>query len=350
MRFLETWRLPRRLFAKGVRGFRPLIGGMPAGSGFVAGGGYIAGYNSEVALLTANARYSTRGFRSFDSGLTLFPRNRSTLPVEARLTASSIDFGSLRYFGLGGDSHVDDRSEYRLEQQSVDAQFEVRAGRYGSFGADLRWMSAKASPGTALEARFDPFTTPGFGPGTDFVVYGGHGELRLKERYEMPQAGVTLHASASRYLDQDSGRFSFTRVIGEAQATLPLGRRNRVLALRGRTSHSLGSGGSTVPFYLMETLGGAQSIRGHTEYRFRDRRNLLLNAEYRWEVWTYIDFVFFYDAGKVFSAGRDTDLSQLRSGYGFGIRMHAPGGFVMRIDLARSSEGFALHTASGPRF
>ena len=39
VRFLETWRLPRRLFAKGYTGFRPVMGGMPSGSGFVGGGG-----------------------------------------------------------------------------------------------------------------------------------------------------------------------------------------------------------------------------------------------------------------------------------------------------------------------
>ena len=40
---LETFRLPRRIFAKGFGGFRPVVGGMPSGSGFVFGGGYIAG-------------------------------------------------------------------------------------------------------------------------------------------------------------------------------------------------------------------------------------------------------------------------------------------------------------------
>ena len=112
----------------------------------------------------------------------------------------------------------------------------------------------------------------------------------------------------------------------------------------------MGENGGAVPFYLMETVGGANSIRGFREYRFRGGRNLVLNAEYRWEVWTYVDFTLFYDAGKVFSDGDDLNFSDLESGYGFGIRGHAPGGTVFRIDLARSNEGFKLHLGGGPSF
>ena len=83
---LETFRLPRRIFAKGFGGFRPVVGGMPSGSGFVFGGGYLAGYNHEVIRFTANARYSTRGYTTFDSRV-IFPTPASRLPVQAHVTA-----------------------------------------------------------------------------------------------------------------------------------------------------------------------------------------------------------------------------------------------------------------------
>ena len=78
--------------------------------------------------------------------------------------------------------------------------------------------------------------------------------------------------------------------------------------------HAVGQNGGTVPFHLMETVGGANSIRGFREYRFRDTRNLFLNVEYRWEVWNYVDFAFFYDAGKVFSDADDLDFNNLELG------------------------------------
>ena len=112
----------------------------------------------------------------------------------------------------------------------------------------------------------------------------------------------------------------------------------------------MGHEGGAPPFYLMETLGGADTIRGFPEYRFRGPRNYLFNAEYRWEVWNYVDFALFYDAGKVFTEASGMDLHDVKSGYGFGIRGHAPGGMVMRFDFAKSAEGFVLHIGSGPDF
>ena len=56
----------------------------------------------------------------------------------------------------------------------------------------------------------------------------------------------------------------------------------------------------------METIGGARTMRGFSEFRFRDTRNLLMNLEYRWEIWTYADMALFADGGKVFKTGSAT--------------------------------------------
>ena len=349
---LETFRLPRRIFAKGFGGFRPVMGGMPSGSGFVFGGGYIAGYNHELIQFTANARYSTRGYTTFDTGV-IFPTPASRLPVQAHVRAEVRDLTSLRFFGLGSQTSESGRSTYGLEDRSIEAGVTATASRFVEMGATARWMNAEVGPGAedpSLEERFDPFQTPGFGTKTDYLVYGGHLVLHLRDAYVIPSAGVSVRVDASRYDDRNSDLFDFTRVVGDVQAQIPLGYRNRILALRVRSSNSVGENGGSVPFYLMETIGGATSIRGFREYRFRDRRNLLLNVEYRWEVWNYVDFAFFYDAGKVFSDADDLNFSNLKSGYGFGIRGHAPGGTVFRFDFARSNEGFKLHIGGGPSF
>ena len=352
-RFLEEWRLPRRLFAKGFGGFRPVIGGMPSGSGFVGGGGYITGYHSDLLQATANARYSTRGYRAYDAGLLILPRSNSLSPIEGRVTVGYRDFTELRYFGTGGDSNRGDRTTYRAEDQYVDTEVTVRASRFADVAADVQWTTTETgsgSGGISLDDRFDPNVTPGFGVKTDFFVYGGRAAVHLREERVIPSVGVTLELEARRYVDRKSNAFDFTRVVGDVKTHIPLGYRNRILALRARTSHAVGENGGTVPFYLMETLGGANSIRGFKEYRFRDTRNLLFNVEYRWEIWTYVDLAFFYDAGKVFADASGMSFDGLRSGYGFGIRGHGPTGMVMRIDFAKSNEGFILHIGSGPSF
>ena len=353
VQFLETWRLPRRLFTKGFAGFRPVIGGMPSGSGLAGGGGYIAGYNSELFQFTANARYSTLGYEAFDAGLLIFPRANSVLPVQGHLTWGQRDFSSLRFFGLGPTTSRSDRTTYRLEDRSFELGIDAWAGRVAEFGADIQRLTSEpgsVANGISLDDRFDPLTVPGFGIETDFLVYRGRAKVHLREQNIIPSVGVTLAASVERYDDRNGGAYDFTRVVGDVQAHIPIVHRNRILALRVRSSHSVGEGGGAVPFHLMETVGGANSIRGFREYRFRDTRNLVLNAEYRWEVWTFAHLAVFYDAGKVFSDADDLDLSGMKSGYGFGLRGQAPGGMALHFDLARSNEGLIFHIGSGPSF
>ena len=163
--------------------------------------------------------------------------------------------------------------------------------------------SANRDP--SVEAVFpviqDPRVAPLFGARTDYNVVGGSVTLNLVDRYNYPRVGLWMTAEGWRYDDQDLDRFSFTRLVGHVRGQIPLGSRNRRVVFQLRTSHSTADSRNEVPVYLMETLGGASSVRGYSEYRFRDTRNLLVNLEYRWEVWTYTDFAFFYDGGKVFS-------------------------------------------------
>ena len=353
VRAIERWRLPRRLFAKGIAGFRPVLGGMPAGSGLVGGAGYLAGATSDRARLTANVRYSTQGNSAYDAGVDLLPEGRSGSPVTGRLAGRATDFRSLRFFGLGGATSGADRTVYRLKERALEAGAAVRPGGFAGFGATVQWMTAEVGTGVdgpSPDVLFGAHHTPGFGTRTDYLVYGGRADLTLYDREISPAVGAGLAVAAQRYDDQTSDLYDFTRVTGELQAHVPLGYRNRILALRFRTSHAVGHEGGAPPFYLMETLGGADTIRGFPEYRFRGSRNYLVNLEYRWEVWTYLDFALFYDAGKVFSEADAMDLHNVKSGYGFGVRGHAPGGMVVRFDLAKSAEGLVLHIGSGPSF
>ena len=351
VRALERVQFPRNIFVGGYRGFKPIIGGLPSGSGFVVGGGYVTGRNSGRLEVEANARRSTYGYTAFDATAT-FPPKRSDLPVRGYVGTEVRDLKALNFFGLGPGSSSGDGATYRLEDRTITAGATASLSRALTVGAHGGWLRADASPGTRqtpLNRRFDPAGVPGFGFETDYGLYGGHVELDLRDR-GWPAAGVQARVDVQRFENRDGDPFDFDRVIADVHGYLPLGHRNRMLAVRFRTSHSTTKTGHQVPFYLMETLGGSGSLRGFREYRFRDTRNLLMNVEYRWEVWSYVDFSLFYDAGKVFADASNFDFTDLKSGYGFGVRAHAPGDFVVRIDIARSTEGIKLHIGAGPSF
>jgi outer membrane protein assembly factor BamA len=143
-----------------------------------------------------------------------------------------------------------------------------------------------------------------------------------------------------RYEDVDSNRFSFNRVDVDLQQYIPLVRDRRVLALHGRVSMSEPDAGAEVPFYFMRTLGGPDDLRGFRNLRFRDRHTLLMQAEYRWEIFTAVDGAIFYDAGKVASRTGDLNLRDLETDYGIGFRFGTINGIFLRVEAAfGSSEG-----------
>ncbi len=116
LRGIEKSRFPFSIFQQGFHGFRPVMGGMPSGSGFVVGGGYVRGLESEVFTVSADARYSTRGFKQADVRLAL-PTAQSGRPIRAFLNASYQDYPGLRFFGLGNDSGSEDRVFFGQKNQ-----------------------------------------------------------------------------------------------------------------------------------------------------------------------------------------------------------------------------------------
>jgi outer membrane protein assembly factor BamA len=264
------------------------------------------------------------------------------------------DLTSLRFFGIGNDTSKDDRSTYLLNDRNAFAHLWINPRGLLSFGAQVGWYSAEAGPGDAdqsAETVFDATELPGFGvPRTDFAVTGGWVEFDIRDKWAQPPVGIEARFTSLRYEDIDTNMFDFTRLIADIKGYIPLGYRSRIVAIRFRTSLSDRDSGSDVPFYLMETLGGAKTIRGFDEFRFRDKRNLLFQVEYRWEVWAYIDMTVFADAGKVFADMDDFNFKDLHTGYGFGLRIHTPGGWRLRFDLARSTDGIKFHVSSGPSF
>ena len=353
VRGFEEARFPQKIFQKGWRGLRPVIGGMPSGSGTVLGGGYIRGLENEYFQFQVNGRWSTKGYTMADAEFVVPPPQMGRR-IEFKVRGEYLDLTSLRFYGLGNASSADDEATYLLNDRSVNAYFWLNPrGLFslGAMGGVVSTLTDSGEEDESIEDLFDPSAVPGFqDPRTEYAVTGAWAEFDIRDKWEEPPVGIVARVTGSRYEDTGISRHDFTRIVGDVKAYVPLGPRNRVLAFRFRTSHSLADDGKEVPFYLMETLGGAKDVRGYLEYRFRDTRNLLLSAEYRWEVWNYVDFSFFFDAGKVFRDASDFNLEKMHTGYGFGLRAHAPPNFVLRFDLAKSTEGLRFHISGGPSF
>ncbi|RAP34694.1 hypothetical protein DID77_00620 [Candidatus Marinamargulisbacteria bacterium SCGC AG-439-L15] len=94
-------------------------------------------------------------------------------------------------------------------------------------------------------------------------------------------------------------------------------------------------------------LGGANSLRGHSEFAYYGTKRLVFNAEYRHDLPNGFQSVLFYDVGTVFD-DKLPALSQHEFGYGFGFR-YLTGLFPVRIDFAWGND-FIVHFGLGQLF
>ena len=95
--------------------------------------------------------------------------------------------------------------------------------------------------------------------------------------------------------------------------------------------------GQTVPFYMQQVLGGSDDLRGYRPYRFYGDHMLLVNAEYRWEVFSGLDMAIFADAGKVAMRRAEIKFKDLESAVGFGFRFNARNATFIRLDFGFSA-------------
>lgn len=76
-----------------------------------------------------------------------------------------------------------------------------------------------------------------------------------------------------------------------------------------------------VPIQELSSLGGPDLLRGFPEFRFRDRLATFAQAEYRWQTWKSIGFVFYGGAGQVATGLDALALPELRYTLGTGLRV-----------------------------
>jgi len=165
-----------------------------------------------------------------------------------------------------------------------------------------------------------------------------------------PHKGFFLGFAHYYFDSQDNQPFDFQRYVVDGRGYIPLGSKQRVLAVRFLSTFDDPKHGNSVPFYMQKTLGGSGLLRGFREFRFRDLNTLALSAEYRWEAAAGWELVAFYDAGKVFPDSSDFSFDHLEHSYGGGTRFKLPEAVFMRFDVAHSNEGTRFYLTFNSSF
>jgi len=372
---MEKGEIIRQIKAIRWKDFYPQFGQISPTSGFSLGGRY---YKRTGLGLTVEGTASA-SFTGYRQAAFHFGRFNQMAPhtfLGPNAFGAPFDFGDerpgqvksflyldLRYrylprepfFGVGPDSSLEDETTYLLEDGHYGAVAGYQFGRWVGVGVRGSYLKVNTGPGTddafpAIGDLFDDNTAPGLARQPDFLRFDSAIFFNFVDTPGNPHKGGEIGLSYSRYDARGDDEFDFDSIALDLRGYLPLGSRQRVLAVRFWASRDNADPGSRVPFYLMDTLGGKETLRGFNQYRFRDARLIYLSAEYRWEAAPGIEGAFFYDTGNVFPESEDIEFKHLEHNIGAGIRFKAMNRVIFRLDVGRGREGTIVHFQFGPSF
>ena len=330
-------------------GFYPRIGSLEASAGWLRGGpGYRRQFWQNRALFDVSGAVSWRAYKLVEG--------RVELPEVAGnhllLGAMGVweDFTQIGYFGAGPDSPRDNRTAFRLRAADASVYAIAHQNRAFSVGVRGGWLTRPTlsessgwhNPGfPSTLATFSEATAPGLTEQPRFA----HGDVALvvdtRDHPGYPASGMIVRLSASTYHDMDLGRYSFWRYEASAAQHVPLSD-TWTLGFREGVVVSQPAAGNRVPFYLYPSLSSDNALRGYIGDRFHDRDLAAVNVESRWAILAHMDGAVFADVGQVAPTLGAMRTSDLRTSYGVGLRFHANGGMLGRIDLARGNEGWRI--------
>jgi outer membrane protein assembly factor BamA len=326
------------------------LGNVITGGGWIsAGPGYRHRVLDGLAVVDVSAVVSWNLYKTAQGRFELPHVAHDRLSVGAQVMYQ--DLLRVNYFGLGNDSFKSDRSGYRLNDTDVLGYAAVRAATWLSVSGRVGWirqpnLSTMTGRSVSYPNTIDRFTengAPGIRtPPPSFL----HGDISVaadwRDHAGHPTSGGLYRAAAAAYSDRDAGTSSFRRYELEASQFVPLFTKKWILALHGWEVFSDTTSGHLVPFYLLPSLGGQNTLRGYYDYRFHDTNMQVFNAESRWALFSHLDAAVFVDAGKVASRAGDLDFTDLKKSYGAGLRVHNATSTLARIDIGHSMEGWRV--------
>jgi hypothetical protein len=279
------------------------------------------------------------------------------------LSATYWNLPQMPLYGLGSDTLKSDVVDFSQHEVfggvNANYPFKIQSTTNDRTGATTYRGALVASAVFEVRApHVSGVSAPGvMSPaGSDLFVRSG---AALQYRHQILDPTTILQVSFDDYHDADSGRYSFERIEATGDQVLFSQPAAGRLFVHGRVSTSNASGGSTVPFYYQETLGGSDidgvdTLRGYVDYRFRAPHLWLSQITYERAITVSIPrknggrFQFdvtpsvFDDIGDV-AVNRSDLFAHAKNTYGIGLALR-----VGNRTLARTYFGFG--SEDRPRF
>lgn len=328
-------------------------GSLTTGSAFAYRGGY-----RDRSLVRGRGMIDAWAARSVKGYWSLEVQGAYPLVENESLTvggyARRFTYPQEEYFGMGPDSDRANQATYTLSGTYSGGQLGWKATKRLTIGAGLENNQTTVGHGEgwppSVEDIFEKLETPGFGIPLHYVRSSANVTYDYRQPLNARKGGY-YRLDLSHFDDSKDTFNGFSRLDLELRQYVSFLGERRVLVGRAKVSTTSVESAGRVPFFLLPFLGGNDTLRGFRAYRFRGPHSILLQGEYRWEIWSAFEAALFADAGKVAMERSDLNLKSLESNYGIGFRFNTDNGVVMRVDAAfGSQDGKHLHVVFGTLF
>lgn len=324
---------------------RLTTGDFRPGAGLGAGVGYAAPV-AERGLWDTQAAWSIKNFKQAETSLELPLLAGDGLHIHPFLRWN--DAPDLAFFGLGNASSRKNEVSYGLRWVEAGTEVQARATRWFGFGAGVGYFGVHSRKGDGSEPPigtvFTDETAPGLGSNPSWLHSTFHAEIDTRESPGYTTRGALYAVSLHQYTDPDA-QFSFRRTEIDLRQFIPVRHNNWIVAVQGRADLTSSSKGQVIPYFMLPSIGGRDTLPGFEEYRFTDKDSLLVRTELRWTASPVVDMAVFLDQGKVAPEVADLNLRDLRRGWGFGARFHGSRFTALRLEITHSFEGWRYNVA-----
>ena len=274
---------------------------------------------------------------------------------------------SLKFYGTGNDTvfseeHLGPNDPlYQNVRQGprFDIQLLRLFDRHTRMGPilGLKWTEVSAPPGSLVES-VRPLGTAG-----GRTHYLGVAIVHDTTDFEpYPSMGDAQELYVYWYAPILGSEYNFWRFTYTYRHYIPL---HRELILASRLLFETLAG--DIPFYELGAtggsyptlgLGGDRFYRGYDNNRFIDKIRVALGFELRWDPLTFgfakqdltLSFVPFFDIGRVWPSFFPVQVGDWHASAGWGVRLVWNNRFVIRADMAFTSERMAYYLDLGNNF
>lgn len=264
-----------------------------------------------------------------------------------RLTAG-VGRAKLNYdfYGVGNETGEKDIS-IPISQSATAFVTEGQVKVVERWFAGVRFQTVKTTVGLEFELPESDIEIPSIELDSRVAAIGLHIQRDARDSIFYPRAGSNLDVMTNFYsgalgsdFDHDAYLISYAN-YGALGDRVVLAYRVTACGISGRA-----------PFFGLCRLGSDKDLRGYEAGRYRDRRLLAGQIEYRRSLPNRLGFTVFTGAGAVAPRFQDFHFSSVRPSIGAGVRytLAERSGVNLRFDVAVGSDGLVWYVSMGEAF